>query len=827
MCVKTVNKIQKQMLSCVIKRSSILKNLLFYALFMACSFLGYGQNASLIGTIVDANNLPIEFANVILLSEDETEILKGTSTDTDGIFKFNDLEPKAYSIKVSYIGYDAFYQKIILTGALDLKTIQLQEASEHLDEVNIVVKKPTLVREADRLVFNIENTALVEGTILDVLKSTPSVLVIGDEITVKNSNPTVYINDKKVHLSAEDLNQLLQGSSANAIKTIEVITNPSAKYDAESGVVLNIIMSKNLIIGYRGSVFTNYTQGVFPRYDLGTNHFFKNEDISFNFNYNYSKDKLNRGGDDTVNYLDNANTVEERWRSRTNRNTWSETHNLNANFDYFIDDNNTLSVSSNALYLPYFKYRITNNTNISDVNNNFLSRFTADNLSRDNKYNLGFDLNFNHSLTKGSLVFNTHFTTYNYERNQGVLSNFFDVDNEFQNASAFNTNANQDTRILASKLDYSLPINETSEFETGIKISNIKTESDITQFDVDLNSGNETLDPLNSDAFNYDERIYAAYANYASNTEKWSISAGLRVEQTDIEGKSPLTNLINNQEYLKWFPNASVQHTISDGYTIYANYKRSIARPSYESLNPFRFFLNENYVVVGNPNLVPTFLDHYVVGTTLFDIFTFEAYYQNYDGAISEIPRQNNATNIIEYTSVNFDKTIEFGFDFVTYFNVTDTWSLYAVTSFYNIEEQADFGNGFVKQDQWSNYSALQNNLSFLKDNSLNASLTLTWLGKNLQGFQTVEDRLYSQLSISKTILNKKGVLSLSVSDFFNKHDFEVSTQYQNQFNKQFVDVDDRYIKLGFRYKFGNTRLETNQRAIDTEERDRLNKSGN
>jgi len=617
MCVKTVNKIQKQMLSCVIKRSSILKNLLFYALFMACSFLGYGQNASLIGTIVDANNLPIEFANVILLSEDETEILKGTSTDTDGIFKFNDLEPKAYSIKVSYIGYDAFSQKIILTGALDLKTIQLQEASEHLDEVNIVVKKPTLVREADRLVFNIENTALVEGTILDVLKSTPSVLVIGDEITVKNSNPTVYINDKKVHLSAEDLNQLLQGSSANAIKTIEVITNPSAKYDAESGVVLNIIMSKNLIIGYRGSVFTNYTQGVFPRYDLGTNHFFKNEDISFNFNYNYSKDKLNRGGDDTVNYLDNANTVEERWRSRTNRNTWSETHNLNANFDYFIDDNNTLSVSSNALYLPYFKYRITNNTNISDVNNNFLSRFTADNLSRDNKYNLGFDLNFNHSLTKGSLVFNTHFTTYNYERNQGVLSNFFDVDNEFQNASAFNTNANQDTRILASKLDYSLPINETSEFETGIKISNIKTESDITQFDVDLNSGNETLDPLNSDAFNYDERIYAAYANYASNTEKWSISAGLRVEQTDIEGKSPLTNLINNQEYLKWFPNASVQHTISDGYTIYANYKRSIARPSYESLNPFRFFLNENYVVVGNPNLVPTFLDHYVVGTTL------------------------------------------------------------------------------------------------------------------------------------------------------------------------------------------------------------------
>ncbi len=794
---------------------------------MLCSLTSYGQSFSVSGTVIDADNISIEFANIILLSEDESEVLKGTSTDDNGFFSILNLEEATYVLKISYIGFESFNQKIILRGNLDLQTIQLNEASERLDEVSIIAKKPTIKREADRLVFNIEQTALVEGNMLQVLKSTPGVLVIGDEITVKNSNPTVYINNRKVNLSSEDLNQLLEGSSANSIKSVEVITNPSARYDAESGVVINIIMTKNLVTGYRGSVFTNYTQGVFPRYNAGTSHFFKNEDISLNVNYSYSKDKINREGDDTVNFLDNSNNLDQSWRSFTNRNTWSETHNLNTNFDYFINDKNTLSLSSNVLYLPYFKYKIANNTMITDDNGNFLSRFTADNLSRDNKYNLAFDIDFNHKFTKGELVVNAHYTTYNYERNQGVISNFFDANNTFQNASAFNTNNNQDTNIFAGKIDYNLPINESSNFETGLKFSSTNTESDITQFDVDLNTGNETVDVLNSDAFNYDERIFAGYINYDLNTEKWSINAGLRAEQTNIEGVSPSTNITNSQDYLEWFPNASLQYNISDNYNAYINYKRSIARPSYAALNPFQFFLNDNYVVTGNPFLVPTFTDHFVVGTNITDYFTFEAYYKNYDGAISEIPRQNNATNVIEYISVNFDKTVEFGFDFITNFNVTNRWSVYAVTSFYNFEEQTNFGLGFVKQDQWSNYSELQNSVTLLKDNSLNISCALTWVGKNLQGFQIVENRFFSELAISKTILKKQGTLSLSVSDIFNQHDFDLSTKYQNQFNTQFVDVDDRYVRLGFRYKFGNTKLNSNVRAIDTEERDRLEKKGN
>ena len=786
--------------------------------------MSFGQEFSVSGKVIDLENKPISFVNVIVLKQQDSTIVKGTSTGDDGAFKIMALNKGNYLLQFSFIGYKTIFNSISISDNMTLKDIVLEEDIESLGEVSIVAKRPTVRREADKLVFDIQNTALVEGDMLHVLRSTPGVLVLDNSITIKGTTiPAVYINNRKVQLNSSELIQLLGNSSANSIKSIEVITNPSAKYDADSGAVINIVMSKNLITGYRGSLFTNYTQGVFPKYNVGTSHFFKSKKINLNLNYSYTKSKVNRDNDDVVNYLDMNNNIDEIWTSKINRNTWSDTHNIDLNFDYFIDDNNTLSLASTVLYLPYFKYRLNNNTIITDENQTIDSRFNANNLSKDKKHNIGLDLAYVHQFeNKGSLSFNSHFTSYDYNRLQDVISNYYNQNNTFVNATAYNTEANQNTQILSSKIDYELPLNDHSNFELGIKYSHIKTESDIEQFDVDVDSGTEQINLQNSDAFDYEENVFSAYSNYRLDLDKWNLSFGLRAEQTNTKGISISTNQRNNQDYLEWFPNASIQHNISDNANVYINYKRSLYRPAYTDLNPFQFFLNDNTVVTGNPNLTPTFNDHYVIGTTLFRRVTIEAYYQNYDGNISELSRQNNDTNIIEYVPVNLDKTIEFGFDFSTYFDVVDNWSVYIVTSFYNIEEEANFGEGFVKQEQWSNYSVLQNDFSFLKDKSLSANFTLTWVGKNLQGLTTVEDRLDSQLSISKTILKKKGVISLTVSDMFNKQDYELHSRYLNQFNTSFRDLDNRYIKLGFRYKFGNTKLETNARTSEQEERDRL-----
>ena len=265
-----------------------------------------------------------------------------------------------------------------------------------------------------------------------------------------------------------------------------------------------------------------------------------------------------------------------------------------------------------------------------------------------------------------------------------------------------------------------------------------------------------------------------------------------------------------------------MSHQASEDILIYGNYKRSITRPSYTDLNPFTLFLNENTIVLGNPNLIPTYRDYYNIGINFLEHFTVEAYYMNYDGDIVELPRQNNTTNIIAYTPINLDNKVDYGFDFAFEYSPSDRWFMYAATSFYNISEEADFGNGFVKQDQWSNYSLLQNSLSLLKDNSLNINLTLIWGGKNLQQFQTVENILATELSISKSICNKKGVISLAVNDIFNLQDFDTSIRYLNQSSTSFDNIDNRFIKLGFRYNFGNTKLSTNERTSEVEERDRI-----
>jgi outer membrane receptor protein involved in Fe transport len=787
----------------------------------------FAQQYSISGAIFDTNNQAVAYANIVLIQVQDSTVLKGTTSDDFGKFKINEIEAGSYTIKISFIGYENFSQNISVENDIDLKTIVLKESTESLNEVALTYKKPTLKKEADRLIFNVENSALAEGTVLQVLKSTPGVLVLDNSISVKGSEPAVYINNRKVNLNSDELVQLLENSSANGINSVEVITNPSAKYDADSGVVLNIVMSKNRTTGYRGSIFTNYTQGVFPRYNVGTSHFFKNSKLNFNLNYSYTTSKINRDEDKDVNFLGSNNSIEQIWKAKEKRNTWSETHNLGFNFDYSIDDNNTLSLSSAMLYLPYYKSSIINNTVITNENFNFLSRFEANSSSTTDKYNLGFDLDYIHNFKKGQLSINSHYTTYNYEIRQGVNTNYFNQSNVFNNLSAFNTNSNQDTKITTSKVDYSLPLNETSTFEVGAKYSNINTDSDITQFDIDNNTGNEVIDPLNSDIFNYNEDVFAFYSNYGLDTDKWSLSVGLRGEQTDIKGVSISNNETNTQNFLKWFPNASIQYNLSDKFNLYANYKRSITRPNFTDLNPFEFFLNESYVVTGNPDLLPSLLDHYVVGTTLFNIFTIEAYYQKYDGKISELPRQDNSTNIVSFTPVNLDKTIEFGFDFAVYFNINKNWNTYFVTSFYNIEEETNFGNGIVKQDQWSNYTELTNNFSFLKDKSLSANLTLTWVGKNLQGLQTVGDRLVSEFSITKTVLKKNGVISLAISDVFNEQDFEIRTRYLNQNNSNIINLDNRYIKLGFRCKFGNTRLKTNESIKGQEELKRLEEKHN
>lgn len=789
---------------------------------MLLPFTVFGQQFSVSGSVYDADNNPIAYSNVVLRTQKDSIIVAGTSSNDEGFFLMENVKNDEYILTVSFIGYNSHRNKINLNENIVLETIILKEATENLSEVQILVKKPTLKKEADRLIFNVRNTALSEGSMMEVLQSTPGVLIFDDRISIKNTTPTVYINDRKVHLSSGELNQLLENSPANNIKSIEVITNPPAKYDAESGAVLKIVMSKNLITGYSGSVFANYTQGVFPRYNSGMTNFYKTEKISLFANYSFAQNKMNKNNLETINFLNDTKEIEESWNTDLDRNQWSKNHNFNFNLDYFIDDRNTLSISSNILFTPYFKRLTKGKTNISDNSFNLIEKFESINQTLDDKHNLGFDLDYKHNFkNEAKLLANTHFTSYNYKRNQDVNSNYFLPDNSLDFSTAFRTNSNQKTNILfTGQLDYELPINEATSFSAGAKTSHINTESDITQFDVV--NGTEVLNTDNTDAFIYDESIYAAYISLNKKWKKWSLSAGMRMEQTNIEGRSLITNQNNEQNYTEWFPTLNLSHKLSDITQIYTNYKRSVVRPDYQYLNPFRFFLNDNIVSAGNPNLKPSFLNHVVIGTSISNTYIIEVYYQKNESSFLELPIQNNVENQLVYTPTNLSSTVEYGFDFTTFFDILDNWSVYFVTSFYNSVDEAVFNNEFIKTNTWSNYSVFSSDLSFLNDKSLTANFTLVYVGKNQQGFQVDDTRINTDLSLKKSIFNKRGNLSLHIAGLLNEQNERITSKYLDQYNSRYVNLDNRYIKLGFSYKFGNTVLKTNERIKTRQERDRL-----
>ncbi|PNQ74832.1 glucosamine-6-phosphate deaminase [Hanstruepera neustonica] len=788
----------------------------------------FSQDFSVSGFVIDTQGNPISFANIVLLSKTDSTAIKGTTSNDKGFFLIEHIDPNSYLLRTSFIGYGEHDKNITIENtSLDVGDIILQESAESLDEISIIAKKPTIKKEADRLVFNVENTALSEGNVLEVVRSTPGVLVLDGSISVKNTTPTVYINDRKVQLSSNELMNLLEGSPANSIKSVEVITNPGAKYDASDGIVINIVMGRNLIAGYRGTIFTNYTQGFYPRYNAGITNFYKNNKINVFASYSYNNDKIGRVSDEQVNFIDNNDAIYERWDSDFDRVTKSQTHTINTNFDYFINDNNTLSFSSNLLFLPKFDYVINGQTNVFDPNYNRLYNFDNVNNSSDDKYNLGFDLDYvSHFNNDSKLSLNVHLTTYDYNRDQKVNSNYYFNDSNLNFSNAFETTSKQNTLINTAQADYSLPISEnTGSLSFGAKGSFVNTDSEINQFDIE--NGNTIFDPNNSNAFDYKESVIGAYAEFEKSWEKFDLSLGLRVEQSNIEGKSLVTNNTLTQDYFNWFPTANVSYQASEKMNFYSNYKRSIERPDYQSLNPFRFYLNDNTIVTGNPNLQPAITDYVEFGISLNSRFFVQTYYKNTDASFMELPLQDNDNNLLIYTPTNLSTTIEYGFDFYTFFDITQKWNVYFVTSVYNIEEEATINNNVLNRDRWSNYTELSNAWSFLKDNSLSANLSLIFMGKNQQGFQVVDGRLFSELSIKKTIFKDRGAITLSAGDLFNKQDFKVTTKYLRQDNSRFLNQDNRFIKLGFSYKFGNTGLETNQRSKDKAERDRLEKSGN
>ncbi|GAA4282065.1 outer membrane beta-barrel family protein [Gaetbulibacter aestuarii] len=797
------------------------------SLILVIPFSTLAQNLNLYGTAKDTEGNPVAFANVVLYNQDETQVIQGTVTNEEGAFKFENLEKGKYVLMIKFLGYEDSKRALDLVENTDLKPFVLTEKTEALDGVTVVYKKPTVTRLVDRLVFNVENSTLSNNSVFDVLKQTPGILYNNGTLTVRNSNPVIYINDRRVYLSASEVNQLLQGTPASNLKSVEVITNPPAKYDAEGGAVINIVTSKNIIAGYNGSIFGNYTQGFeYPKYSIGTSHFFKTKKLNTYVNYNINPRQDYRQNDEIINFKENNQTVSH-WETDFQRRRKTANQNINTNIDYTIDDHNSIGITGNFLVAPRrnTQNKVHSETLMFDANRVLDSLFVTNNRLVEETFNMALTLDYVHHFKKEgeTLSASLHHTNYDFSNFQDVNTDYLFPDSSLIRQNKFQTFSSQLTKIYTGQVDYELPIKNGAHFNAGAKYSQINSESILDQFE--YNNGVRQKDNSNSDIFDYSESNYAAYSSYAKDWEAWSLKLGLRTEYTKTRGNSLLLDQVNNNDYLQWFPSFYLKNTINKNNTVYFNYNRRIFRPRYNQLNPFKYYLNDNTYLTGDPNLKPQIDDVLTLGYTLKQVFTFELYYRYENNSAINIVFQDNANNKIKYVNTNIDHSVSYGLDFMTYTPIVNHWNLYALSSLFYYDNKffaIEDANALVANNKWSVYLQAVNYFTFLKDNSLTANLSLLYISPLADGASRIGDRSGINFSVRKDLWHGKASITMGVNDILNTMNFTQTTRYLNQDIYVASNMENRTFVLGFNYKFGNTGLQSNKHDIDLKERDRL-----
>lgn len=776
------------------------------------------------GKIVDNANKPISYSNISLNATIDSIFVKGTITEENGSFLIDQIDAGEYFLKVSFVGYQTKIIPVKVDSDEQINPIQLEEETAQLSDIKIYSKRPRIIKEVDRIIFDVENTSLSSGNTWDILSKTPGVIRINEDLQVRNTLATVYINEKKVYLNSSELKQFLDGLSAENVKQIEVIRNPPAKYDAGDGPIINIVTSKKYTPGYKGSLSGNYTQAVFPKYNLGTSHFYKSEKLNLFANYSLTKAKRFKEDESYINYINNEE-IFERWRTNFDKTTQEQQHNFNVILDYQLDDKNKISLNGTSSLTPKKDLDNSGRTRIFDNNKVLDSSFTTKSGLQNDLFNAAVDLTFLHIFEKENtqLSFNAHTTYFKENNNQQLITQYFNRENLLLNENSFSSKGYQKINIYAGQADFETGFN-SYRFLTGAKYAFINSASNLSFYDVQ-NLAETFQDNNLIDKFKYREAVASAYTSISRDWSKWSAKVGLRVENTNREGNSVALNQETNKNYTNFFPSVFVSYQAAENHNISFDYGRKIARPSYASLNPFRYYINENSYQSGNPNLNAALSNSFNLNYTYKDAYSFDFYFRDNGENVAQLVFQNNENQFLRSVQANMLESKSYGIDFLHGRSLKNWWYAQVVFSGFHEEETfiaLESNNAEVTNDINGFYLSFYNGLTLSKDGTFTGDVTFLYISSLLQGSYQLDDMLNLSLGVRKTIWNNRAELSLHVADAFNSYATQLNSTYLNQDNGFFAQPENRYIRLGFKYNFGNFRLKDNQRTINNQERERL-----
>jgi len=784
--------------------------------------------AKISGALLDENGKPMDYATVSLLKAQDSTVVKGTLSNETGAYVFDHVNAGTYIIKASVVGYNkAITKAFTITGnALNVTVpaLRMQPGSQSLNTVNVVASKPLIEHKIDRTVMNVENSVLAAGnSAMDILERAPGVSVDKDDnISLKGKQGvTVMINDKLTYLTSAQLATLLRSTDGTTIQSIEIITNPSAKYDAagNSGII-NIKLKKNRQVGTNGSLTAGAGYGAYGKdnENLTMNHKEGKLNIFGSFSHNDNKRIQDIGIKRII--PDTAGGAPTYFRQ--NSPLISDNHNNSYRFgaDYDMSSKNTLGFVISG-YFNGEQDNIDDRTYIGRSFDQVDSSLRTVSGFHQTYNDIAFNLNDTYKIDTAGQQLSADLD-YSKFRNNSVaqyVTDFYLPDGSFQHPEGFlgnHTPSNIDIRT--GKVDYTKPITKSLKFESGLKFSDVKTDNNLTE---KFAAGDSYV---STNHFVYDEKIDAGYVNLNKDYKNFSVQAGLRAEYTSSTANGDSANVVQiiPRHYLDLFPSLFINHTINDKNEINFSYSRRIDRPQYDNLNPFVFHLDPYTYQKGNPYLKPQYTNNFELNYTYNKNITLTLGYSKTTDVITELPGTDPATKVSFVTQQNLQVQNAYNANLYAPYTITKWWEGNVnATAFYLGFKSNGLEGGNLDRGQFA-YN-IRTTETFTPFKGYKAELTGNYQSELTYGLFDVKPRYSIDAGVSHSFANKKANIKLSVADIFNTLRNDVTTNYQNTNLDITQKRESRITRLTFTWNFGNNKIKARQhQSGDDEEKNRV-----
>lgn len=766
------------------------------------------------GTVTDENETPLEFVNVILHASADSSMIKAAITDEKGFFSFESIPSGQYFILFRQVGTaERTSEKFDYKEgqSFQVPKIQLGGAEGSLDAVEVVYVKPLVEIKADKTIFNVEGTTNATGLNgLELLRKAPGVTVDNNEnIMVKGKGGIViYIDGKLTPLDGDALKDMLKNMQSSNIESIEIITNPSAKFDAAGNAgIINIKLKKNRNFGTNGTVSLGYGVQRYSKYNTNVTLNHRNERWNLYGMYGNNWGK-------TWSYMDF-----ERRQNGIIFDQFSDNmgkgfrQNFKTGADYFINKKNTIGV----MVTGNFGENIWNGdtrtviTEPVGVNDRVL---VAKSLNEGRRDNLNANLNYHYADTTGrDLVMDYDFGIFDFYNNSYQPNRYYTPsENAVLYENNFRNNNSTLIQLNTLKADYEQPLGK-GKLGAGFKLSLVQTRNDLDFYNVV--AGEDFVDSTRTNEFEYYENINAGYINYNRQIKKFSLQLGLRAEHTVSQGELVVTTTQDydkiDRNYVNLFPSAALTYEVNPKNNLNLTYSRRIDRPSYQDLNPFEYRLDELSYMKGNVNLRPQMTHSLELAHTYSYMITTSLTYSRTEDFFTEITDTTEVQR--SYMSPrNLGYQEYFGLNIGSPLPIAKWWNGYANVNVTQLHNRADFGENRVIDLRVASYSFYLQN-SFTLSKTLSVEISGWYSGPSVWGGTFKNNPLWSlDVGMKKTFMSDRATLRLSYGDIFWSSRWRGVSDYAGLYMDARGGWESRQFRANLSFNLGNTQLKKLER---------------